>query len=127
MSMVRGSQHLTLSPSTVHLPVHECVFQQRRHSVDVVFAHLSNVLEQKGERLEHAILHVELRDTVLVHERGQNGERRAGLRHYGDGHGGADSVLSFLDLQVVEECGQHVMRAEGGRQSEKSDSFLRGM
>ena len=40
--------------------VHERVLEQRRHRVDVVLAHLADVLEHEGERLEHAVLHVEL-------------------------------------------------------------------
>lgn len=93
-------------------PVHESVLQQRRHGVDVVFAHLSDVFEQEGEGLEHAVLHIQLGHAVFIHERGQHGERRAGLCHDGDGHGGADSVLALLDLQVVEQSGQDVVGAD---------------
>ena len=38
------------------LPVHECVLEERRDGVDVVLAHLADVLEEEGERLEHAVL-----------------------------------------------------------------------
>eukprot|EP00962_Isochrysis_galbana_P056214 scaffold28112_cov112-Isochrysis_galbana.AAC.2 len=79
----------------------------------VVAPHLANVLEQKGERLEHAVLHVELRDAVLVEQTGQHGEGRARLGHDGDGDGGADAVLPLLHLEVVEQRGQHVLRADG--------------
>jgi len=48
---------------------------------------------------------------VLVHERGQHGEGRAGLRHDCDGHGGAHAVLALLHLQVVQQRHQHVLRA----------------
>jgi len=115
--------------------VHERVLEQRRHRVDVVLAHLADVLEHEGERLEHAVLHVELWQgetervsqreregergrtptghAVLVHEAGQDGEGRAGLGDDGDGDGGADAVLALLDLEVVEEGGEDVVGADG--------------
>ena len=37
-------------------PVHEGVLEERRDCVDVVLAHLADVLEEEGERLEHAVL-----------------------------------------------------------------------
>lgn len=83
-------------------PVHQCILQQGRDSIDVVLAHLPDVLKQEGQGLEHAVLHVELRHAVLVHESGEHGERRTGLSHDGDGHGGTHSVLTLLNLQVVE-------------------------
>ena len=95
-------------------PVHECILQQRCYSVDVVLAHLSDVLEQEGKGLQHAVLNVELWHPVLVHERRQDRERRAGLSDDGNGHGRADSVLTLLHLQVVEQGGEDVVGAEGG-------------
>lgn len=49
------------------IPVHESILQQRRDGIDVVFAHLSNVLEQEREGLQYTVLHVELRHAVFVH------------------------------------------------------------
>jgi hypothetical protein len=82
--------------------IHEGVLQQRHDGVDVVLRHLANVLEQERQRLEHAVLHVELGHAVLVHERGQHGERLTRLCDDGDGDGGAHSVLTLLHLQVVQ-------------------------
>lgn len=55
------------SNETMLIPVHESILQQRRDGIDVVFAHLSNVLEQEGEGLQYTVLHVELRHAVFVH------------------------------------------------------------
>lgn len=83
-------------------PVHERILQQWRDGVDVVFAHLSDVLKQEGEGLENTVLHVEFRNPVLIHERWENREGRTGLGDDGDSHSCADAVLTLLDLQVVE-------------------------
>mmetsp|Transcript_48184 Transcript_48184/g.114649 ORF Transcript_48184/g.114649 Transcript_48184/m.114649 type:complete len:308 (+) Transcript_48184:521-1444(+) len=92
--------------------VHQCVLQQRRHRVDVVLAHLANVLEQERERLEHAVLDVHLRKAVLVEERREHCKRPARLGDDGDGHGGAHAVLALLHLEVVQQHRQHVLRAD---------------
>lgn len=97
--------------SSAASPVHQCVLQKWRDSVDVVFAHLSDVLEQEGQWLEHTVLYVELWHTVFVHESGQDSERGAGLSDDGDGHGCADTVLTLLDLQVIEKSGQDIVGA----------------
>ena len=92
-----------------HLPVHECILKQWRHRVDVILAHLANVLEHEGERLEDAILYIQLRHTVLIHEAGQHGEWGARLGNDRYGNSGTDTVLSLLYLQVVEKCGEDVV------------------
>eukprot|EP00053_Salpingoeca_punica_P017422 m.167819 g.167819 ORF g.167819 m.167819 type:complete len:1096 (+) comp17202_c1_seq2:150-3437(+) len=92
--------------------VHQGVLQQWGDGVDVVLAHLADVFEHEGERLEHAVLHVELRHAVLVHERRQNSEGRARLGHNGNGDGGADTVLPLLHLEVVQQRGKHILRAD---------------
>ncbi len=56
--------------------VHERVLQQRRHGVDVVLAHLADVLEQERQRLEHAVLHVQLRH-LHARRRARARQRRA--------------------------------------------------
>lgn len=83
------------------VPVHKSVLQERGDRVDVVLAHLSDVLKQEAERLEHSVLHVQFWYSVLVHERWQNGERRTGLRDDRYGYCCAHTVLSLLHLQVV--------------------------
>ena len=44
--------------------VHQSVLQHRSDSVDVVFAHLSNILEQETKTLENTILYIEFRYSV---------------------------------------------------------------
>mmetsp|Transcript_43295 Transcript_43295/g.113771 ORF Transcript_43295/g.113771 Transcript_43295/m.113771 type:complete len:555 (-) Transcript_43295:926-2590(-) len=95
--------------------IHERVLEERDEGVHVVLAHLADVLEEERERLEHAILHVELGDAVLVHQPGQHGERRARLCDDGDGDGGAHAVLALLYLEVLQQGGEHVLRADGLR------------
>ena len=46
--------------------------EERHDGVHVVATHLANVLEEEGEGLEHAVLHVELWDAVLVEQPGQH-------------------------------------------------------
>lgn len=53
---------------TMHeIAIHESVFEEGRHRVYVVLAHLANVLEHERQRFEHAVLYVQLRHAVLVH------------------------------------------------------------
>mmetsp|Transcript_146 Transcript_146/g.351 ORF Transcript_146/g.351 Transcript_146/m.351 type:complete len:636 (+) Transcript_146:233-2140(+) len=98
------------------LPVHEVavhqrVLQQRRDRIDVVLAHLPDVLKHERERLEHAVLHVELGRAVLVHERRQHSERCARLCHDRDRDRRTHAVLALLHLEVVEKRDEHVLRA----------------
>ncbi len=93
--------------------VDEGVLEEGGDGVDVVLGHLANVLEEEGEGLEHTVLHVELGHAVLVHERGQDGEGRARLGDDADGHGRVDARLALLHAQVVEQGGEHVLRADG--------------
>mmetsp|Transcript_12152 Transcript_12152/g.34729 ORF Transcript_12152/g.34729 Transcript_12152/m.34729 type:complete len:264 (+) Transcript_12152:353-1144(+) len=81
--------------------------------MDVILAHLTDVLEHEAQALEHAVLHVELGDSVLVHERGQHGERAASLRDNGDGHRCTYTELPLLHLQVIEQRAQHIVGADG--------------
>mmetsp|Transcript_48257 Transcript_48257/g.149019 ORF Transcript_48257/g.149019 Transcript_48257/m.149019 type:complete len:950 (-) Transcript_48257:252-3101(-) len=92
--------------------VHERVLQDGRHRVDVVLAHLADVLEHEAQALEHAVLDVQLRHPVLVHQRRQHGEGTARLRDDGNGHGGADTQLALLHLQVVQQGAEHVVRPD---------------
>mmetsp|Transcript_40604 Transcript_40604/g.62474 ORF Transcript_40604/g.62474 Transcript_40604/m.62474 type:complete len:214 (-) Transcript_40604:895-1536(-) len=96
---------------TVHeVAVHKSVFEEGGHGVHVVLAHLADVLEQEGQRLEHAVLDVELGEAVLVEEGGEDGEGAAGLSHDGDRNGRAHPVLPLLHLEVIQQHGQHILR-----------------
>ena len=99
------------------LPVHEGIFKQRCHCIDVVLAHLSNVLKQERKRLEDTILNIELRYSVLIHEGWQHGEGRTGLRNNGNSDSGAHPVLTLLYLKIVQQSSQYILgtaRAVGG-------------
>ena len=91
------------------LPVHQSIFEQGCHSVDVILSHLPNVFKEKGERLEDAILDVQLRHTILIHEGGEDGKGGAGFSHNGNGDRGTHSHLSLLHLEVVQERCQYVL------------------
>ena len=91
------------------LPVHQSIFEQRCHSVDIILSHLANVFKEKGERLEDTILDVQLRHTILIHEGREDGKGGAGFSYNGNGDCGAHSHLSLLHLEVVQERGQHIL------------------
>jgi hypothetical protein len=99
-SQVLYHTHGSLSVNGVS--VHQAVFEQGDDSIDVIFAHLSYVLKHERKRLEHTILDVHVRGSVLVHKSGQNGEGTAGLSYDGDSDSGAHAVLALLDLEIVE-------------------------
>ena len=94
-------------------PVHEGVLEERRDCVDVVLAHLADVLEQEAQRLENTVLHVELGHAVLVHQAGQDGEWGTSFGNNCDGDCRADPVLSFLHFEVVQKSGEHVVGSDG--------------
>mmetsp|Transcript_85338 Transcript_85338/g.241568 ORF Transcript_85338/g.241568 Transcript_85338/m.241568 type:complete len:278 (+) Transcript_85338:126-959(+) len=95
------------------VPIHERVLEDGGDGVDVVLAHLADVLEHEAQALEDTVLHVQLRHAVLVHQRGQHRERAARLGDDGDGHRGADAQLALLDLQVVQQGAEHVVGSDG--------------
>ena len=99
------------------LPVHQSIFQQGRHGVDVVLAHFSDVLEHEGQRLQDAILNVELWDAVLVHEGWQHCEGGAGLCNDGYGNRSAHPVLSLLDFEIIQESCQHIVWTIKGKEN----------
>ena len=88
--------------SMYQVTVHERVLQQWRNSVYVIFTHLTNVLEQKWERFQHTVLHIQFGHAIFVHESGKYCERRTRLRYDGNGHGSADTILSLLYFQIVQ-------------------------
>ena len=63
----------------------------------------TDILEEETKTLENTILYIEFRDTVLVHEGGQDREGGTSLRYYRYCYRGTHSVLSLLYLEVVEE------------------------
>ena len=91
------------------LPVHQSIFEQGCHSVDIILSHLPNVFKEKGERLEDTILDVQLRHTILIHEGGEDSKRGAGFSNNGNGNCGAHSHLSLLHLEVVQERCQYIL------------------
>mmetsp|Transcript_29025 Transcript_29025/g.67289 ORF Transcript_29025/g.67289 Transcript_29025/m.67289 type:complete len:780 (-) Transcript_29025:1289-3628(-) len=93
--------------------VHQGVLQQRGDSVNVVLAHLTNILEQKRQRLEHTVLHVELWDSVLVEQGRQDSERATGLSDNSNSDSGAHAILSLLHLEIVEEHRKHILGTNG--------------
>ena len=109
LSPYQGPFELSIMHDDQYIPVHKSIFQQRCHGIDIILAHLPNVLKHEAQGLKHAVLNVQLRHTVLVHEAGENSEGGACLCYDGDCHGCAHTVLTLLHLQVVEEGGQHIM------------------
>ncbi len=91
------------------LPVHQSVLEQRADGVDVVLAHLADVLKHERQRLEDAVLDVQLGHPVLVHQAREDGERGARFAHDGDGDSRAHAVLALLDSQVVEQGREDVV------------------
>ena len=49
-------------------------------------------------------------DLILIHEGWQHCEGRAGLGHNGDGNSCAHPVLPLLNLEVVQQSDQHILR-----------------
>ena len=109
------------------IPVHQRIFQQWGDCVDIVLAHLPDVLEEKGERFQNSVLDVQFRNTVLVHESRDDGEGGAGFCNDGNGYCGADTILPLLDLEIVEESSQHILRSgERGGERERGRGRERG-
>mmetsp|Transcript_22144 Transcript_22144/g.59274 ORF Transcript_22144/g.59274 Transcript_22144/m.59274 type:complete len:407 (+) Transcript_22144:133-1353(+) len=95
------------------VPIHERVLEDGGDGVDVVLAHLADVLEHEAQALEDTVLHVQLRHAVLVHQRGQYREGATRLGNDGDGHCGADAQLTLLNLEIVQQGAEHIVRSNG--------------
>mmetsp|Transcript_59835 Transcript_59835/g.142534 ORF Transcript_59835/g.142534 Transcript_59835/m.142534 type:complete len:391 (+) Transcript_59835:475-1647(+) len=80
--------------------------------MDVVLAHLSDVLKHEAHALQHAVLHIELWHSVFIHQRRQNCERATCLCNDGDSNRCADTQLSLLHFQVVQQSAQHIVRTD---------------
>jgi len=102
LSQVMGTYKLFYDDKDdAELPIHESIFEQWRHSIHVILAHLTDIFEHERQRLENAVLHVQLGHTVFVHQTGKDGKRGAGLGHDGDGDRRTHTVLTLLHFQVV--------------------------
>mmetsp|Transcript_59885 Transcript_59885/g.165715 ORF Transcript_59885/g.165715 Transcript_59885/m.165715 type:complete len:203 (+) Transcript_59885:510-1118(+) len=92
------------------IPVHEGVLQDGRYRVDVILAHLTDVLKHETQALQDTVLDIQLWHPVLVHECRQDSEGPTCLGHNGNGDSGADAQLPLLHLQVVQQGAQDVVR-----------------
>ncbi len=63
-------------------PVHKSILKERSDGVDVILAHLPNVLEQKGQRLQYTILHIQLRH-LKVNDVIRQGGKNEGIKKIG--------------------------------------------
>mmetsp|Transcript_34471 Transcript_34471/g.51075 ORF Transcript_34471/g.51075 Transcript_34471/m.51075 type:complete len:339 (+) Transcript_34471:347-1363(+) len=97
------------------ISVHQCVFQDWSHCVNIVLAHFANIFEHEAQTLQDTILHVQLGYSVLVHESRQHREGTTGLSDDGDGYSGADTKLSLLNFEVVQQGAEHIVRTDGLR------------
>mmetsp|Transcript_86974 Transcript_86974/g.243811 ORF Transcript_86974/g.243811 Transcript_86974/m.243811 type:complete len:418 (+) Transcript_86974:455-1708(+) len=115
------------------VPIHEGVLKQGSHRVDVILPHFPDVLKHETQAFEHAVLHVQFGHAVLIHEGGKHSERATRLSNDRNSHHGADTQLTFLNLQVVEQCAQHVVRTDRlryvaeGVHGGSPDGFLVGL
>mmetsp|Transcript_13092 Transcript_13092/g.26584 ORF Transcript_13092/g.26584 Transcript_13092/m.26584 type:complete len:215 (-) Transcript_13092:3136-3780(-) len=91
------------------ITIHQSIFEKWSHSVDVILAHLSNVLKHEAESLEHSILNVHFWNAILIHECREDCEWTTSLSDDGNGDSGAHSHLAVLDFEVIEQCVQNVL------------------
>mmetsp|Transcript_12568 Transcript_12568/g.18761 ORF Transcript_12568/g.18761 Transcript_12568/m.18761 type:complete len:241 (+) Transcript_12568:188-910(+) len=91
------------------ITIHQSIFEKWCHGIDVILAHLSNVLKHEAESLEHSILNVHFWNTILIHECWEDCEGTTSLSDDGNGNGGTHSHLAVLHLQVIEQCVQNVL------------------
>jgi len=89
--------------------VDQRILQQRCHCIDVILAHLTYVFEHKGKTLQDTILDVHFGDTVLVHQRWQDCEGSTSFSHDSDCYGSTNSVLAFLNPQIIQKGGEDVL------------------
>mmetsp|Transcript_811 Transcript_811/g.1795 ORF Transcript_811/g.1795 Transcript_811/m.1795 type:complete len:241 (+) Transcript_811:480-1202(+) len=95
--------------------VDESIYEQVCDRIDVITALLSNVFEQKTQRLQHTVLHIHVLYTVLVEQRRKHGEGSTRLRHDGDGNRSANAILALLHLEIVEQSHKHILWAHRPR------------
>ena len=105
------------------VPVYQSVLKHWCYGVDVILAHVTNVLEHEAQGLQHTILDVELRDTVFVHKGRQDSERTTSLRNDGNSDGCTDTHLPILNLEVVEQRVEDVLWTDSsGNVAERAHS-----
>ena len=117
---------MELTPQKHHSPVHQCILEQWSDCIDIVLSHLSDVLKEERKRLQNSILHVQLRDTVLVHQGWNHGEWGARLCDDRYGNGCADTILPLLYFEVVKESRQYILRTGRREGREGREGRLRG-
>mmetsp|Transcript_13708 Transcript_13708/g.31624 ORF Transcript_13708/g.31624 Transcript_13708/m.31624 type:complete len:219 (-) Transcript_13708:2931-3587(-) len=105
--------HCAGSLSVHQVTIHERIFQQGSHSIDIILAHLSDVLEKEGQCLENSVLDIELRQTIFIQQRWEDSEGPTSLRNNSDCNRCAYTILPFLYFQVIEKHRQNVLRANG--------------
>ncbi len=93
-------------------PVHQSIFKERSDGIDVVLPHLTNILKEEGKGLEDTILDIQLRNSILIHKGREDCEWGTSLGNNSYSHSCADSVLSLLNLEVIQQRGQYIVRAE---------------
>jgi hypothetical protein len=93
------------------IPISQGILQERCDGVDIVFGHLSDIFEHKGEAFQHTVLYIQLLDSVFVHQGRNCCEWTAAFRDYCNGHSRAHSKLPLLNFQVIQKRYQHVLRS----------------
>mmetsp|Transcript_25464 Transcript_25464/g.36336 ORF Transcript_25464/g.36336 Transcript_25464/m.36336 type:complete len:237 (-) Transcript_25464:2044-2754(-) len=92
------------------ITIHQSIFEKWRHGIDVILAHLSNVLKHKAESLEHSILNVYFWYAILIHKCRKDGEGATSLCDDGNSNGSTNSHLAVLHFQIIQECVQNILR-----------------
>lgn len=93
-----------LDDTSACLPVHgisvrKCVFQAGHHTMDVVFAHFANVLEEERHSLQTSVSDVQVGRAVLVEDCRDTGERSTRfLRNRTNGH---QPLLSLKQCMIT--------------------------
>mmetsp|Transcript_25517 Transcript_25517/g.35812 ORF Transcript_25517/g.35812 Transcript_25517/m.35812 type:complete len:251 (+) Transcript_25517:573-1325(+) len=125
--------HYSTGCLSVHqVTIHQSIFKEGCHSVDIVLAHFTNVFKHEGERFQNTILNVHFWYSVFVHQGRQHSEWHTSLSHNSNSNRGTDSVLTLLHSEVVQQGSQHILRSNSlcnvtkGVDSSSSNSLLVG-
>ena len=101
----------------------ERILQEGDNAVDVVLSHVTNILEHEAKRLQNAILNVEFRDSIFIHECRENSERPTCLCDNSNCDCGADTHLAILNLEVVQQCMKDILGTDcSGNESKCTNS-----
>src|SRR6266480_4017349 len=90
------------------ISIGKSVFKKRSDGIDVILCHLSNVLKEEGHGLDHTVLNIQFGNSIFVHQCRQNGEWCTSLGDDTNCNCCADSALTFLDTQIVQESCQNI-------------------